>query len=58
MQITLDDILKEYKAKFGYTPVLGRGDASTHMDLLLDALDSDTPLEEEYSEADPTDVFL
>ena len=58
MQITLDDILKEYKAKFGYTPVLGRGDASTHMELLLDAVDSDTPLEEEYSEADPEDVLL
>lgn len=58
MQITLDDILKEYKAKFGSTPVLGRGDASTHMELLLDAVDSDTPLEEEYSEADPEDVLL
>lgn len=58
MQVTLEDILKEYKTKFGYTPVLGRGDASTHMELLLDALDSDTPLEGEYSEADPADVFL
>ncbi len=58
MQITLDDMLKEYKAKFGYTPVLGRGDASTHMELLLDALDSDTPLAEEYSEVDPEDVLL
>lgn len=58
MQITLDDVLKEYKKKFGNTPVLGSGDASTHMDLLLDALDSDTPIEEEYSEIDPTDVFF
>lgn len=58
MQITLDDILKEYKTKFGYTPVLGRGDASTHMELLLDALDSDTPLEDDYSEVDPEDVLL
>lgn len=58
MQITLDDMLKEYKTKFGYIPVLGRGDASTHMELILDALDSDTPLEEEYSEVDPEDVLL
>lgn len=58
MLVTLDDILQEYKQKFGYIPVLGRGSADEHMELLINAIDSETPIENDYREADPSDVFL
>tara|TARA_R110002153_G_scaffold60510_1_gene163965 strand:+ start:1493 stop:1669 length:177 start_codon:yes stop_codon:yes gene_type:complete len=57
--LTIDDVIKEYKEKFGVEPVLGRGFAGDHIELLINAMDSDTQLiDEDYRDKDTALVSL
>jgi hypothetical protein len=57
--ITIDDVIKEYIEKFGVEPVLGRGFAGDHIELLINAMDSDTQIsDEDFRDKDPALVSL
>lgn len=57
--LTIDDVIKEYMEKFGVEPVLGRGFAGDHIELLINAMDSDTQLvDEDYRDKDTALVSL
>lgn len=57
--LTIDDVIKEYIEKFGVEPVLGRGFAGDHIELLINAMDRDTQLvDEDFSDKDPALVSL
>ncbi len=57
--LTIDDVIKEYMEKFGVEPVLGRGFAGDHIELLINAMDSDTQLvDEDFRDKDPALVSL
>tara|TARA_Y100000389_G_C17402558_1_gene486161 strand:+ start:404 stop:580 length:177 start_codon:yes stop_codon:yes gene_type:complete len=57
--LTIEDVLKEYKEKFGVEPVLGRGFAADHIELLIEAIDKDIQLTDlDYSAKDPTTLSL
>tara|TARA_R110002167_G_scaffold34895_3_gene111468 strand:- start:607 stop:783 length:177 start_codon:yes stop_codon:yes gene_type:complete len=57
--LTIDDVIKEYKEKFGVEPVLGRGFAGEHIELLISAIDGNTQLiNEDFRDKDPALVAL